>query len=92
MYKIDLDDGKYTIIENLEKGKFEALRYSEEWRNLIGDNLILSLVNKIQELEQENSKLKINNSLILEDGVFSNKHGDNYAIINGEIIQTTHGM
>ncbi|NFH01323.1 hypothetical protein FC831_13730 [Clostridium botulinum] len=53
MCKIELCDGKYTIIEDLENGKFEALRYDETWRNLIGDNLILSLVYKIQELEEQ---------------------------------------
>lgn len=56
MYKIDLSDDKYTIIEDLENGRFEALRYGEEWRNLIGDNLILSLVQKVQELEEQINK------------------------------------
>jgi len=53
MYKLDLENGKYTIVEDLNKGKFEALRYGDEWRNLIGDNLILALVYKIQELEEK---------------------------------------
>jgi len=57
MYKLDLENEKYTIIEDLNKGKFEALRYGDDWRNLIGDNLILALVYKVQELEE---KLKAN--------------------------------
>ncbi len=40
---IELDD-KYTIILDLDKGIFKSLRYEDEWRNLIGDNLILELV------------------------------------------------
>ena len=51
MYKLELNNGKYTIIEDLENGKFEALRYGEEWRDLTGDNLILALVSRIKKLE-----------------------------------------
>lgn len=53
MFKVDLDNGKYTIIEDLNNGKFSALRYGKEWRNLVGDNLVLALVNRIEELEKE---------------------------------------
>jgi len=56
MYKLELQNGKYTILEDLNNGKFEALRYGNDWRNLVGDNLILALVNKVQELED---KLKV---------------------------------
>ena len=58
MYRLKLDNNKYKIIEDLEHGIFKAERYDEEWRDLVGDNLVLSLVNKIQELENENSTLK----------------------------------
>lgn len=58
MYRLKLDNNKYKIIEDLEHGIFKAERYGEEWRDLAGDNLILSLINKIQELENENSTLK----------------------------------
>jgi hypothetical protein len=53
-YKVDLFDGKYTVILNEEVNnfKFEALRNGESWRNLVGDDLILGLVYKIQELEE----------------------------------------
>ena len=56
MYKLELENGKYTIIEDLNKGKFEALRYGDDWRSLIGDNLILALVYKVQELEEKLKK------------------------------------
>lgn len=58
MYRLKLDNNKYEIIEDLEHGIFKAERYGEEWRDLAGDNLILSLISKIQELENENSVLK----------------------------------
>lgn len=57
--KIKVDD-KYEVIVNQESNKFEfkALRYGQEWRNLIGDNLVLAMFYRIQELEEENNKLK----------------------------------
>ncbi len=51
-YRLELNNGKYTII--LNDGplyEFKAFRYGEEWRDLVGDGLILSLVHKIIELE-----------------------------------------
>lgn len=57
MRKIDLYDGKYTIINDLENGGgLKALRYGEEWRNLAGDNLILAL---FQELEEAKENIKM---------------------------------
>ena len=58
MYKINLYDNKYTVIEDLNNGVFKALRNGEEWRDLIGDGLSLSMIQKIQELEEENYILK----------------------------------
>ena len=54
MDRIELDDGKYTVINELGKGGgLKALRYGEEWRNLAGDNLILAMFHKIEELQEE---------------------------------------
>lgn len=54
MYKLDLFDGEYTVVLNeTEPYQFKALRYGEEWKSLTGDNLILALVYKIQELEEK---------------------------------------
>jgi hypothetical protein len=54
--KIELYDGKYTIIYNQgsngQNHKFEALRYGEPWRDLTGDGLILALVQKIIDLQE----------------------------------------
>jgi hypothetical protein len=37
---------------------FKALRYGEEWRDLTGDNLVLQMFFRIQELEEENKNVK----------------------------------
>lgn len=62
MYRLDLYDGKYTIIfDGGGKGEsaiFHALRYGVPWRDLCGDNLILQMLLYIQDLEQENKRLK----------------------------------
>ncbi|MFO1442914.1 hypothetical protein KDN24_06750 [Bacillus sp. Bva_UNVM-123] len=52
MVKVELGN-KYTVIEDLPNGVFKALRHGEEWRNLVGDNLILSMLYKIEELQEE---------------------------------------
>lgn len=53
MYKLVLQDGKYEIHLSDNMSVFKALRYGNEWRDLIGDNLILALITKIQEQEIE---------------------------------------
>ena len=53
MTKIDLLDGKYTI-QHDNGTNFKALRYGEEWRDLTGDGLMLALVEKIEELQEDN--------------------------------------
>lgn len=52
--KIELDNGKYTIVYN-EDNQYpkKCLRYGEEWRDLVGDNLVFWLCNRIQELEEK---------------------------------------
>jgi hypothetical protein len=57
MTEIKLGD-KYTVIEDFQNGVFKALRYGEEWRNLVGDNLILAMLYRIEELENELKALK----------------------------------
>jgi hypothetical protein len=57
MNEITLDNGKYTIVNDVENtGDFYALRYGEEWRDLIGDKLVLALVSEIEDLREELSK------------------------------------
>ena len=58
MSKIELMDGKYTVVNELEEGGgFRALRYGEEWRNLVGDNLVLAMAYEIEELKAERDEM-----------------------------------
>lgn len=52
MYKLKLDNGKYTVILSDDCSTFKALRYGEPWQELAGNNLVLHLVLRIQELEK----------------------------------------
>lgn len=51
---IELDNEKYTIVYD-ETNSFpeKCLRYGEKWRNLVGDNLMFWLCQRIEELEEE---------------------------------------
>ncbi|MGF9711653.1 hypothetical protein [Paenibacillus naphthalenovorans] len=53
-------DSKYEVFLNAQPGSFvfEARRYGETWRNLVGDNLVLAMFHRIEELEEESAKLK----------------------------------
>lgn len=44
-------DGKYTII--FDKGQLYALRYSEPWRDLVGDGLVLAMLQEIDSLKEQ---------------------------------------
>lgn len=49
---IELDNGKYTVMyDENNQYPMKCLRYGEEWRDLVGDNLIFWLCAKIEELE-----------------------------------------
>lgn len=56
--RIELYDGKYTVILTDNGKRFRALRYGEEWKDLAGDGMVLSMFYKIQELEEENKTMK----------------------------------
>lgn len=51
---IKLDDGKYEVVLDQTNNTFDfhALRHGEQWRHLTGDNLVLSMFQRIQELEE----------------------------------------
>ena len=56
---IKLDNGKYTIIYDKNNQYPEkCFRYGEEWRDLVGDNLIFWLCKRIEDLETKISELK----------------------------------
>jgi len=56
LLKVTVADGKYTVILP-EDGSLHALRYGEKWRDLIGDGMVLALVQRIEELESGLGKL-----------------------------------
>jgi NTP pyrophosphatase (non-canonical NTP hydrolase) len=46
LLNVTTDDGKYTVIQGAD-GRLRALRNGEEWRNLTGDGLILTLAHDL---------------------------------------------
>ena len=52
---ITVADGKYEIRHADGRG-LRALRYGEPWRDLAGDNLVLALVQRIEELQAAREK------------------------------------
>ena len=52
---IILDNGKYEVILDQTNNTFDfhALRHGEQWRCLTGDNLILCMFQRIQDLEEQ---------------------------------------
>jgi hypothetical protein len=50
--RIELENKKYTVVLD-DDGDFYALRYGERWRELGGDKLILSMAQRIDELQEE---------------------------------------
>lgn len=56
--KIILDNGKYEVIMSDDCSKFEAIRYGEPWRDLVGDGLVFNMFMRIKELEKEIEKMK----------------------------------
>ena len=56
--RIDVCDGKYTVIYDPETGQSECLRYGEKWRDLCGDKMVQAMFDRIVELETELAALK----------------------------------
>lgn len=52
---ISLEGGKYTVFQSVASCcyTFKALRYGEDWRDLVGDNLVHSMFHRILELQEE---------------------------------------
>lgn len=55
--RIDLCDGKYTLIYDLSTGQSECLRHGEPWRQLVGDKMVLACFDEIVELRQQRDEL-----------------------------------
>lgn len=57
---ITLDDGKYTIVyDKTNSFPEKVLRYGEEWRNVVGDNLIFWLCTEIERLREANKERNV---------------------------------
>jgi hypothetical protein len=73
-------DNKYEVVIDWGNGGIKALRYGEEWRNLNGDNLVLAMAYRIQELE-EKSKVSVDynvaNDAMLAIKLYRDMTGDN---------------
>lgn len=54
---IVLDNGKYMIVyDKTNSFPEKVLRYGEEWRNVVGDNLIFWLCVEIERLREANKE------------------------------------
>lgn len=47
--RLDICDGKYTLIIDMDTGRAECLRYGEKWRDLVGDKMVLALFDELVE-------------------------------------------
>lgn len=56
-YVLHTDNSRYTYINT--NGIIRLLKNGRPWRDVSGDMAFLSLLNKTEELERENSALKL---------------------------------
>lgn len=54
---IELENGKYTLKLTNNGDRFKCERYGQPWRNLIGDNMVLSMFYEILRLREENQRI-----------------------------------
>lgn len=47
--RLDICDGKYTLIIDMDTGRAECLRHGEKWRDLVGDKMVLALFDELVE-------------------------------------------
>ena len=71
--RIDICDGKYTIIYDFETGQSECLHYGKKWRNLHGDKMILAMFDTIVKLREQIKELSKIESPHPLDGLHINK-------------------
>ncbi len=70
--KIDVDNGKYSVIIGSKNGKwtFKALRYNEEWIEDLtlfeGSNMIMAMAYEIQKLRSELKTIKELDDALIE--------------------------
>lgn len=59
---IEVYGKKYKIILDNRNNTLTALRYGEKWRDLTGDNLIMSMFSEIQEYKESKDKYESDTS------------------------------
>jgi hypothetical protein len=67
-HEVIIEDGKYTF-RFYKDGRFHCLRYNQEWRDLVGDKMVLALINEISTLREKLKKIysPVNNFLYKEN-------------------------
>jgi len=55
--RVTVANGKYTLIFD-PRGGLRCLRHGEEWRDLVGDGMVLALMQEVQELRKEPEYVK----------------------------------
>ncbi len=63
MYKITLEEYEFTN----NNGVITVKRHGEEWKDYIGDNAVLALLHKIEDLEDEILNFRVHNERIVLD-------------------------
>ncbi len=74
-YHLELDNGKYIVYIKNKPYEFKALRHGEEWQDLVGNNLMFSLV-----AELDGAKKKITEAIRMLNypGSYSANHIKKY--------------
>ncbi len=54
---VTVGDGKYRLMQ-YPNGELVAYRHGERWQSLLGNNLVLALVQEIQRLREELERVK----------------------------------
>lgn len=63
--RIEIGDGEYTLVTESKPNEFifKALRYGEEWRDLVGDGLVLAMFYEIEDLRKRVEELEKTNGM-----------------------------
>lgn len=56
--RIDLDDGKFTLLHHEVHGGITVLKDGEVWSNRTDDELAMAMFNEIRSLKQQNQELR----------------------------------
>lgn len=56
--QLDICDGKYTVIIDMQTGQAECLRYGEKWRDLTGDKMVLAMFDTIVDVRGQCDELQ----------------------------------